>query len=512
MDPSEHAPLAFARIGRRLPSGTVALIDRASIAIAQLSVGPRGTRVHRHVMAFNGQSGMQYLESDPASVAAALARVLKEQGFAPRLVCLGLFESMFGATLCDLPTTTTAAATALLERRVREQVIDQSEDILADHACIDATARSSDTPRRALLAWSARAQLQAYADAFRKEQLHVERVVPPFVALLDLFGRTRPDDGDRLELFARYCFPSVIIGVNRGRQPLYLRFLPDVMADATDGVVPTLLNEVRRTAAFAVENQHGTALSGVVYSGLSPADASRFVQRLREEARLPAQAQTVTLDGSAQGADPERLAALTGLLLHGAPLARQRVRAMNLLPARVRSLSQTMITLLVFTTVSTIAAFTSLGLARHALAAETDRIGTLESRLADLSRHSEERLALVTESRRSQAAQATLELLGTVAGNPVQPLLEALLLLPAGTTPSEGRLDHAYAVGSEVPRLELQLRGDFTGEQAGRLAALVAALRQRPWCLELQEQRGSVEVNADRNGVAETVTLGMRLQ
>jgi len=512
MDPAGRSPLAVPRLGRRPLHGTVALIDRASISVAELAIGPRGVSVRRHVLAFNGMADMKFLDSDPASVVAALARVLRENGLQNKLACVGLFESMFGATLCELPPTTPAAAAALLERRVREQVIDGKEDLLADHASVEARKSPAATKQHALLAWASRAQLERFAAAFKREGLVVRRIVPPSVALLDLFGRTRPADADRLELFARYCYPSLVIGVHRGGRPLYLRFLPDVMADADEGVVTTLISEVRRTAMFVTESHEGSALAAVTFSGLSVNDATRFTQRLAAEAGLQAQSQQVTLDGPDLGADPERLAALTGLLLHGAPLARQRVRAMNLLPGADRPLARTAGTLLALALVTMVAAFSSLGIARHSVKAGSTDVRMLEACLQSLQPTSDERRTLLEVSRRAQTNRATLDLLHTVAGNPVQPLLETLLLLPPGARAVEGRLNHAYAIGSEHPRLELLLRGDFSGPRAASADALQAGLRNRPWCAALTASRGSVQVSADHAGVVEDLALGMRLQ
>ncbi|HTE05684.1 MAG TPA: hypothetical protein VK824_05760 [Planctomycetota bacterium] len=509
MDPAFRSPLAVPRLGRRLPHGTVALVDRASITVAELAVGPLGVRVRRHVLAFNGRDEMRFLESDPDSVAAMLARVLRDNGFSNRLACVGLFESMFGATLCELPRTTPAATAALLERRVREQIVAPGEDLLADHACV---AEAPGTPLRALLAWASRSQLDRYAAAFRREGLRVRRVVPPSVALLDLFGRTRVADPERLELFARYCYPSMVIGVHRGDRPLYLRFLPDVMADADEGVVSTLLTEVLRTATFVAESQQGRTLSGVTFSGLTASDASRFTLRLRDEAGLDAQPQHVDVDGPDLGADPERLAALTGLLVHGTHLARHRVRSMNMLPGTERPLARTVATLLAVALVTSVIAFTSLGLARGAARVSAAEVHGLEAGFEELVRTAPERQALLDALQRTETQRATLAFLRTAAGNPVQPLLGSLLLLPAGAVPIEGRFENTYAAGGEAPSLSLRLQGDFSGAGSAALDHLAAELRAQPWCAALSMSRGAVRVEPDQGRVTEDVALGMELR
>ncbi len=504
--------LAVPRLGRKVPHGTVALIDRASICVAELAMGPAGVRVRRHALVFNGKDGIQFLDSDPDSVVAMLARVVREHGFSRRIACIGLFESMFAATQCKLARTTPAATSALLERRVREQIIEPTEDLLSDHTCVSPVTAPPDEPLHVLLAWASRAQLERYARAFRRERLSVERVVPPSVALLDLFGRTRPDEPDRIELFTRYCYPSLVIGVHRGGLPLYLRFLPDLMADAEESVVSTILNEVRRTATFVAESHMGRMPAGVTYSGLTASDGARFEQRLKAEVGLVAHTQQVALDGADAEIAPERLAALTGLLVHGAPLAGKRVRAMNLLPKTERPLAQTAATLAVLAVITMITAFASLGVARHSVQAVSQEIHQLEADFAAYAPGLAERHELIDVARRADSQRATMQLVQTVHGNPVQPLLETLLLLPDETLPAEGWLNNAYAVGTEVPRLELRLRGDFSGPRSARLAAFTDALKARPWCASLTATRGAVRVSPGHDDAQEDVSLGLLLQ
>jgi hypothetical protein len=492
-------------------SGVVALVDRASITVADLLIGPAGVTVRRWVVVFNGAGDLRYIDTDAKSAVAALARVLAENGFPNKLAAVGLTDSMFGAALCDLPKTSTEALSALIVKRVREQVVDPPDDLLADHSVMDlprVEKAAPDRVRKGYLAWSSKALMEGFQREFQAHELAVGRLMPPAVALLDLFGRTRPDDETRLELFARYCYPSLVIGVCGAREPLYLRFLPDLMADATEGVVATVLQEVRRTAAFVTENHPNARVQRLCFSGLSANDGASLTARLRAQGDMDAESLHMPVEGPASEADPERLAVLASLLLHGAPLRGRNVRAMDLLPKSPPRVSRSLVALGAFMVLGLVACMTSLFLAKSAVEAGTTDVAALEGQFTELTAGASERVVARREAHALAIDSATLGVLSAASGNPVQPLLEALLLAPPEARITAASIDNPFRAGAARAQLDLRLSGDFSSDGgAARLHARTAQLAARPWCADLRITQGGLKAAAGKVGLAEDVGL-----
>ena len=497
----------------RARRGVVVLLDRTTITVADLAVGPEGVGVHRWVVAQNGRQDLHWFDDDPASAVAALRRVLDGNGLPRRLACVALNESLFGTTLASLPRTTPAAMAALVSRRVREEAVAPEGDLYADHALVDVEGEADDTPRRGFVSWCSRTLMDGYVAEFRRQHLAVARVMPPSVALLDVFARSRHATEPRLELLVTYNFPSLVIGVFDSGRPLYLRVLRDVMADATDGVVGTVLREVLRTIAYAIENHQGRQVERVCHSGLTAADGERLAKKLHEHSALPAEVLAVPLSGPPDGADAQQLAVAAGLLLHGAPLAGRKTKALDLLPLPVGRVPRALATLGLLAVVAIVTGMTSLQLAKGTVQSVESEVRALEEDFEGLSANAAERTGILERATTLQPRRAVLELIEDRPGNPVQPLLEALLLVPPEAAVTSASLDNPYPVSRDRPRLDLRLGADFSGASgAERLNRLVSGLRTRPWCASLQVVQGGLRASRDDESMSESIGLGAWLR
>jgi hypothetical protein len=146
--------------------GTVALIDRTAITVADLTLTPEGVRVHKFAVSHNGRNELVYFDHDPESMVAALVRVLQEQSLPLKLAAVGLADAAFGTTLAPLPRTSAAATAALVTRHVRDEAVAPECDLLADHALIEPLERETEAPRRAWISWCSRPLLDAFTAAF----------------------------------------------------------------------------------------------------------------------------------------------------------------------------------------------------------------------------------------------------------------------------------------------------------------------------------------------------------
>jgi hypothetical protein len=343
--------------------------------------------------------------------------------------------------------------------------------------------------------------------------MEVGRIVPPSVALLDLFARTRPARGARFELLLRYAYPSLVIGVLDGREPAYLRVLRDVMADATDGVTGTVTREVLNTIAYTIENHHGRMVERVSLSGLPPAEVARLRAKLQEHAGIPAETFTVPrAEGPNADAPDEALAVATALLAHGAPLPGASVRPMDLLPAPVRRFSRGLLLMSGLSLLSVATGLTSLFLAQATVNASVAELAGLEQEHAQSEEGSVERNALLRRATELQPRRTTLAMLEDRLGNPVQPLLEALLLAPPGAEVASASLDNPLPATSDLPRLDLRLTGDFSGEDgAARQRTFTEALAARSWCASLSVVHGGLR-NAETGVPIESFGVGIWLR
>ncbi len=496
---------------RRPVRGLVAVVERTSITVADLAVSPKGVQVHRFVACLNGPDDLVWFDQDPDSVAAALARILREQGLSSKLACVGLPDAAFSTALGPLPRTTAAATAALVVRRVRQEAIAPQADLLADHLVVRPRG-DARAPRPAYVSWCERALMEGFAASFRRHGLQVARVTPPSVALLDLFGRTRPADEARFELLVRYSYPSLVIGVHEGRDPVYLRVLTDVMSDSTDGVTGTVLREVLNTVAYTIENHQGRMVERVSHAGLPAADARRFEARLRDSANIPAEALSIPVTGAGE-VPAEASATAIALLVQGASPPGADVHPMDLLPARERRASRLLVGLALLAGLSVVAAVTSLAFAREVASAAAGEIEALEREFADLAGDAGERTAGLEQAALVQPREATLARLGAGAGNPVQPLLETLLLVPQEATLVAACLERPCAAGAGPARLDLKLSGDFSGAAgATSQRALTEALAGRPWCAALQVTQGSLRTALGGEAMAESLGLGLQLR
>lgn len=510
MAPPPLPPDALTARPRR---GTVALIDRTAITVADLTLTPEGVRVHKFTVSHNGRNELVYFDHDPESMVAALVRVLQEQSLPLKLAAVGLPDAAFGTTLAPLPRTSAAATAALVTRHVRDEAVAPEGDLLADHALIEPLERETEAPRRAWVSWCSRPLLDAFTSAFRRQRMEVGRIVPPSVALLDLFARTRPARGARFELLLRYAYPSLVIGVLDGREPAYLRVLRDVMADATDGVTGTVTREVLNTIAYTIENHHGRMVERVSLSGLPPAEVARLRAKLQEHAGISAETFTVPrAEGPGADAPDEALAVATALLAHGAPLPGASVRPMDLLPAPVRRFSRGLLLMSGLSLLSVATGLTSLFLAQATVSASVAELAALEQDHAQSEEGSVERNAVLRRAAELQPRRTTLAMLEDRPGNPVQPLLEALLLAPPGAEVAGASLDNPPPAASDLPRLDLRLTGDFSGEDgAARQRAFTAALAARPWCASLSVVHGGLR-NAETGVPIESFGVGVWLR
>jgi hypothetical protein len=160
--------------------------------------------------------------------------------------------------------------------------------------------------------------------------------------------------------------------------------------------------------------------------------------------------------------------------------------------------------------VSVVAGVTSLLLAQATVRAGQREVAALETEYAGVSGGAATRAAQLERAGALPARSATLARLADRPGNPVQPLLEALLLLPPEAALKAAALD-APPDGSAPARLDLRLSADFSGPQgAAQRAALQAALAARPWCAGLHVAQGGLRAGAD--GPRETLDLGSWLR
>jgi len=506
-------PLPPDALTSRPRRGTVALIERTAITVADLTLSPDDVRVHKFTVSHNGRKELVYFDHDPESMVAALVRVLQEQSLPPKLAAVGLPDAAFGTSLVPLPRTTPAATAALVARHVRDEAVAPEADQLADHAVIDSVDRSPDAPRRAYVSWCSRPLLDTFTTAFRRHRMDIGRVVPPSVALLDLFGRTRPATSHRFELLLRYAYPSLVIGVHYGREPVYLRVLRDVMADATDGVTGTVAREVLNTIAYTIENHQGRTVERVCVSGLPPAEVARLQAKLQQDAGIPAESFAVPLAEGATSETPiEALAVMTALLAHGTPLPGASVRAMDLLPSPVKRFSRAFAVMAGISVLSVAVSLISLFLAQATVDASRGAVAMLEDDQEQVVQGAVARNAALLRAAGLQPHRTTLAMLDDRHGNPVQPLLEAMLLAPPEAELTSISLDNPPAAGDERPRLDLRLSGDFSGEGgAARQRAFTDALASRPWCASLSLVHGGLRTTDDGAPV-ESLGVGIWLR
>jgi hypothetical protein len=248
----------------------------------------------------------------------------------------------------------------------------------------------------------------------------------------------------------------------------------------------------------------------VCHSGLPPAEVERFRSRLHDHAGIPAEPLAVAVAGAPGDVPHETLAAAAALLLHGAPLPGCSVRPMDLLPAAVQRVSRPVLALASLAAVSGVAGVASLLLAQGTVQATTRAVSALEQEFAQLVADAGPRAALLERASELQPRRATLDRLQDRAGNPVQPLLETLLLLPPEATLASAALD-APPSGERPARLDLRLAADFSGPGGAALRRdFTSALAARPWCDGLHLVQGGLRAGPD--GRSESLGVGLWLR
>lgn len=493
---------------RRTLRGTVALADALGVAIARLSLGPDGLHVERFVDLGDAELPPEYASGDPAAVAAALRDVMHKHDLGRRLTCLGVDDSLTGASLADLPLAKGRALSALVGRHVREELPTQDAPVLADLLRV-APRHDGDPKTRCWVAWAEQPLMSGLNSELRRAGLRVDRVLPPSVALLDMLGRAATPEHDRIELVVRFCWPSVVIGVYAGGSPQYARFLGDLLVDAVGDPVDAGITELQRTVAFVRERNRGRAPDVVWHTGLDPSRARDFEQRVEAGMGISAAHVRLSAEGEVDSGRSDRLTVLAALLHHGAERGRGKDQSLDLLPdppPRDHWVLAGMGAALMLTASISFADFAetdqgnlSVGAHRAALAAEQERLRSDEDGRARLR----DELAL------REAWAGSLAVVPDAQHDPVRPVLDALMALPDGVALDGVDLRNEY---DGEGALQLSLSGDFTGGGADDLAAYLARLERRPWAQDLSAERGSLAFARRGDAVTEELRVELRLQ
>lgn len=493
---------------RRPLKGTVALADALGVALAQLRLGPDGFRVERFIDLGDAELPPEYASGDPVALANALQEVMKEHGLGKSLTCLGLDDSLTGASLADLPEAKGKAMTALVGRHVRDELPMQQAPVLADMVRV-APRQESDPLTRSWVAWSDRELMTGVANALSTRGISVDRVVPPSVALLDMLGRTSEGGGDRIELVVRFCWPSVVIGVYAGGSPQYARFLGDLLVDATEDPVDAGITELHRTVAFVRERNRGRQPDVVWHTGLDTSRARDFEQRLEEGLGIPGAQVEIAATGDIDAGRRDRLTVLASLLYHGAERKRGREHVIDLLPDPPKGDHWMLAGLgaaLLSTAALSFANFESMDQGNLDVGARRASLGAEDTRLRNgATARAKEREQLTLR----EAWQNALSMVPTADDDPVRPLLDTLLLTPDRIRMNSALLTHGY--GSDGT-LSLGLSGDFTGGGSEELSAFLAALERRSWSTGLSAERGSLAFSSEGSGASEDLEVEVTLR
>lgn len=490
---------------RRSVSGTVALADALGVAVASLAIGPDGLRVDRFVDVGGGDLPPGYASADPKAVAEAVAGVLSQHGFGRRLTCLGIDDSLTGASLADVPEARGRMLAALVGRHVREELPVQTAPVLADLVRLQPDG-DEEARRRCWVAWSDQDLVEGLAREFRARDVTLGRVLPPSVALLDMLGRTREVDPDRLELLVRFCWPSVVIGVFAGGRPQYARFLNELLVDAQDPVEAGIL-ELHRTVGFIRERNRGRAPDLIWCTGLDASLSADFFARLETDLGIPAAAIEVESEGDASVSRRDRLVVLAALLHHEADRGRGRAQRLDLLPdppARDHWMLAGLGAVLVAT------AAVSMSLFEGAQQGNMDVVAKCNELRAEQVRLTLDSASCVELGEQLSLLEAWSESLAVVpAPDPVQPVAETVLSLPDGISMRGARLDRPYAGAGS---LHFDISGDFTGLGAQELSGFLAALESRPWAAQVVAQRGQLTFERSSNTPLEELAVEVTLR
>jgi hypothetical protein len=470
--------------------GIAAVVERDALAIGELTV-ESGVTLHRAAVARNGES-IDWRTNDAESVAAALATMLERAGLPNRIDALALSQSLFGATCTVVPPVKGETLAAVLGRRMKEVVSDAQGEWLIDHAPIGNPGDEEASVVPSVIAWADRAAIESIESALRARRVDVRRIVPPMVGLLNLLGNEREPGATGAVLVVHVSLPSLCIFLFDGEDLLYVRPMRDVLAAAPEQLPEVVQTEVQRTAAYFRENQRGRRVEQILVSGLPRANAERFSKWLAASVGSPSEPFAVALTAPiAVDVDADALAAhlpiLAGALLPGMRARLAKSRPMNLLADRPRRLPLYAAAAgLVFAGIFG-AAWEREIWSRQAATQQhlVDRLGRELAQLQSGSAHRAEELAA---ARRFGEERDCLAKVGADS-NPVQPALEAMLLVPPELSLVGTRLTRPAVLGAtreqgDGARLELRVRGDFTRRGPQLVDQMVASLQSRPWCAD----------------------------
>lgn len=492
---------------RRTFKGTVALADALGVAVAQLSVGPSGLKVDRFVDVGDAELPPEYASADPAAVAAALDGVLTEHKLPKRLLCLGLDDSLAGASLADLPDVKGRALNALVASHVRSELPVQNASVLADLVRVSGT--DEQDAQRSWITWADESLVLGVRKALDARGIKVERVLPPSVALLDMFGRVRPSEDDKLELVVRFCWPSVVIGVFSGGVPQYVRFLGNLLVDAVGEPVDAGILELQRTVAYIRERNRGRAPEVVWHTGLDPSRAHDFEQRLEVALGIPAASLVLEAHGATDQGRVDRLTVLAAMLHHGTDRGRKRGQTLDLLPDPPARDHWVLAGLGAGVLAAAGFCFTVFDEVRQGNLGVGARRAALLAEHSRLSDSEPERSLLRTELELRHAWDASLAVVSSAGRDPVQPALEAVLALPPKVELASLSLSTPY---DHAGLLSLSLTGDSTGSLAEDLNHYLTLLGERPWADRLITRRGDLAFAQESQAALEEMGVDVSLR
>jgi hypothetical protein len=483
----------------------VALADTAGVAIAKLEIGPDGLQVERFVDLRAEELPPTYAAGDPEGVASTLQLVLQQHGLDKRLTCLGLDDSLIGASLADLPEAKGRVLSALVARHVREELPMQQAPVLGDLVRVD-RRHETDPATRCWLAWSEKELMNGVGHALSTRSVKVGRILPPSVATLDMLGRTLEARADRTELVVRFCWPSVVIGVFIGGSPHYARFLGDLLVDSPDDPVKAGITELHRTVAFLRERNRGRAPDMIRYTGLDEQNSKDFEQRVSESLGIPSAPVRISATGEHEAGRHDRLTVLASLLYHAADRKRGREHTLNMLPDQAKSDHWLLVGLgvaVMATAVISFANFDMLSEGNLSIGARRASMGAEDVRLGN---QAQERARQRADLTLREAWLGALSMVPNEHTDPVRPLLDAVVATPDGVELNSAVLDCGYADASS---LDLQLSGDFTGTAAESVMGFLRELKSRPWTASLQAERGDLAFG--KEGAKALEDLGVKV-
>jgi hypothetical protein len=486
-DPPAHVLTPRARAA----AGVVALAERDTIVVADLAITSKGIAIRRAAVARNGEDGASWTIGEPGSVAKALAAAVARAKLPRRITAVALCQSLTGVQHTVLPPVKGRLRDALLAKRLAELVNDEPGEWVIDTLEFRNRGERAGSGPNAVIAWADAPVMRAWDAAFSAAKLEVGRCVPPMVALLNLLAQAHDEGGAEPEIVVHAALPSLCIVLHEGEELLYARLLRDVLAAEPERFPETVQTEVQRTAAFFAENKRGRRAGHVAISGLSKDHAGRFAAWLAQNvglpalplalARKPGQADPAGVDVSAA------LPILTGLLLHEVRPGVPASRPIDLFARRRRHPKRWALAAAGLVLVLAGVAWARTHFDAPARRQQGD-VSTAGSEIARLEAEQVRRAVELGNAQRVAAEQQCLAAIGAADGNPVLPLMEAMLLVPPGLEIESSRLerpatsDLGKPEGAPESRLELTLRGDFTGIGPQLVQQYVRMLEKRPWC------------------------------